>query len=92
MDNSVIADRLLDVAHELERRRGNLYRVRAYRRAAEVVLGLDCPVEQLVASAGRSGLRKLPGIGTSLAEKIESLVRAGTIPNVNDSEGLLAGT
>ncbi len=79
MDNRTIANRLIDVAHLLEGRRENLYRVRAYRRAAQVVLGLERPVEEIVAETGRRGLQRLPGIGASLSEKIETLVRTGEI-------------
>ena len=52
MDNRMIARQLLDVAHTLEQDRVNLYRVRAYRAQAEVIHGLDRPVEDLLAGAG----------------------------------------
>jgi DNA polymerase (family 10) len=84
MDNRTIATRLANAAHQLEGDRSNLYRIRAYRRAAEVVLGLDQPVEQIVTETGRRGLRRLPGIGTSLAETIETLVRTGEIGTLNE--------
>ena len=84
MDNRSIARRLLAMAHALEERHANFHRVKAYRRAAETVLGLDRPVEDLVAGAGRRALAELPGIGGSLSEKIEKLVRIGDIPTLND--------
>ena len=77
MDNRTIANRLIELAHALEGRQENLYRVRAYRRAAQTVLGLVRPVEEIVAETGRRGLKALPGIGASLSEKIETLVRTG---------------
>ena len=62
MDNWTIAQRLIERAHELQDQPANLYRVRAYRRAAETVLGLDRPLEGIVEESGRKGLRQLPGI------------------------------
>ena len=41
MDNQAIAQQLLDAAHSLEKTHANFYRVRAYRRAAQVIRGLD---------------------------------------------------
>lgn len=75
MDNIIIAQRLIEMAHDLEGQRSNLYRIRAYRRAAETVLNLDRPVEDIVAETGERGLRELPGIGSSLSEKIAHLVQ-----------------
>jgi DNA polymerase (family X) len=85
MNNRTIAQQLLDVAHSLENARASLYRVQAYRRAAQTILGLDREVEQLVADDGRKALRQLPGIGASLSVKIETLVRTGDIANLKES-------
>ncbi len=79
MDNRTIAERLTGFARFLETKRSNLYRVQAYRRAAETVLGLDRPVEQIVAEKGRKGLQTLPGIGSQLSFTIENLVRTGEL-------------
>ena len=84
MDNRTIAQRLLDTAHSLEREHANLYRVKAYRRAAETILGLDRPVEDLVAADGRKALKELPGIGVKMSVKIEKLVRTGEIAKVKE--------
>jgi DNA polymerase/3'-5' exonuclease PolX len=92
MDNLTIAQRLIGMAHELEGQRSNLYRVRAYRRAAETVLNLERPVEEIVAESGRRGLRDLPGIGSSLAEKIDNLVRTGEFSTLNAAEELAAAS
>jgi DNA polymerase (family 10) len=79
MDNVTIAQRLIGMAHELEGQRSNLYRVRAYRRAAETVLNLDRSVEDIVTESGRTGLSELPGIGSSLSDKIARLVQTGEV-------------
>jgi DNA polymerase/3'-5' exonuclease PolX len=90
MDNRTIARKLLDWAHSLEGERANFYRVKAYRRAAQTVLGLDQPVEDLVAGEGRKGLKALPGIGGRMSEKIEKLVRTGDIATLKeDSQNMV---
>ncbi len=77
MDNQAIARKLSNYANELARKHSNLYRVRAYRRAAAVVQLQQRPVADLVTEKGRAGLAALPGIGSSLAFTIEALVRTG---------------
>ena len=70
MTNLAIARKLRTHAHELERKKENLYRVRAFRRAAEAVLRLDEPVAEIVARGGPVALAAVPGIGPSLATTI----------------------
>ena len=92
MDNMTISEKLLEAAHTLEATQANFYRVRAYRRAAQVIRGLDRPVENILSDAGRKALRELPGIGVSLSSRIETLVRTGEFPslNTNDDKVLVA--
>jgi DNA polymerase (family 10) len=92
MDNRMIARRLLDMAHLLERDRVNLYRVRAYRQAAQVIDGLDQPLEDLLATSGRKGLKELPGIGGRLSAKIEKLVQTGEFPILKEEGHSLVAT
>ncbi|MCI0683065.1 MAG: hypothetical protein L0Y71_13270 [Gemmataceae bacterium] len=80
MDNRTIAQQLMHRARYLGDQQASLYRVRAYRRAAETILGLDEPVERIVEERGRRGLRALPGIGQHIALALEALVRTGTLP------------
>ncbi len=77
MDNRTIAERLTGFARYLESRRKSLYRVSAYRRAAETILNLDRAAEDIVAERGRKGLEALPGIGPQIAFAICSLVQTG---------------
>jgi DNA polymerase (family 10) len=86
MDNRAIAQRLLEYARFLDARADNLYRVRAYRRAADTVLTLDRPVEDIVTATGRKGLEELPGIGVHLSYTIDGLVRTGEFRTM-DREG-----
>jgi DNA polymerase/3'-5' exonuclease PolX len=68
--NIEIANQLRNQARLLSRRHESLYRIRAYRRAAEVVWQLPRPVEELIARGGRQALEAVPGIGRHLAESI----------------------
>jgi hypothetical protein len=96
VDNRLIAQKLLDYANYLEAQEANLYRARAYRRAAETILLLDRPAAQVVAERGRDGLEELPGIGSHLSYTIAGLVADGEFRTVRgeganiDAERLFA--
>jgi DNA polymerase (family 10) len=82
MDNRTIAQWLTEYANFLEAEESNLYRARAYRRAAETILGLTEPAADLLKREGRAGLEELPGIGSHLSFTIDSLVRTGELRTV----------
>ena len=63
------AQALRQIAFELERASAPTYRVRAFRRAAQVVGEL--PPAELELRISRGTLRALPGIGATTAEVIE---------------------
>ena len=73
MENSAIARELLRQARELAAHGDNLYRVRAYRRAAAEISGLDRPVSKIIAEAGSDGLMMIPGVGESLSQTIAEM-------------------
>ncbi len=75
--NARVADRLREAATLLEQQDANPYRVRAYRRAADTVAGLDRDLAALVRAEGRAGLTALPGVGDSIAAAIEEMLRTG---------------
>lgn len=77
MTNEEIARRVRTHAGELARGGENLYRVRAYRRAAVAVLGMDRPVKDVLDAGGRAALAAVPGIGESLAETIDVFATLG---------------
>ena len=87
MDNLTIARRLREYANYLESQEMNVYRVRAYRRAAETVLGLDRPLVEVVETEGRAGLEALPGIGPHLSFTLEGLVRTGEFRTLGSDGG-----
>ena len=59
---------LRQIAFQLERSGAPTYRVRAFRRAAEVVAGLG--PDELAARVQEGTLRELPGIGEVTAQVI----------------------
>ncbi len=89
MENRAIAQKLLEYADYLDAHEGNVYRPRAYRRAAETVLRLNQPVAHILAAQGRQGLEALPGIGVHLSYTIDSLVRTGEFRTLNSEDGPL---
>jgi DNA polymerase (family 10) len=77
MDNAAVAALLDEIALLLEMKGENVYRIRAYQRAAETVRSLG---EPLAAVRARGDLAKQPGIGPSLAETIELALDGRPIP------------
>lgn len=88
--NRAVADRL-DLAGELLSQQGaNPYRVRAYRRAAETVAGLEQSVRSILARGGLEGLKALPDIGPAIAGAIEEIVRTGRWGQLERLQGAAA--
>jgi DNA polymerase/3'-5' exonuclease PolX len=90
LDNETAARRLEQAARILEAQGANLYRVRAYRTAAQTLLGLERPAVELLREGGRKALLNLPGIGNRLAGTLEQLILTGHIPHIEEP-GLRAG-
>ncbi|MEO1527634.1 MAG: DNA polymerase/3'-5' exonuclease PolX [Planctomycetota bacterium] len=78
MDNKGIADSFDELAELLEFKDENPFRVRAYRQGAAAIRNLDESVTEIVNDPKRN-LSELPGIGKTLAEKAEALVREGRL-------------
>jgi len=77
--NEEISTVLRRQATVLSRSGSNLYRVRAFRQAAMAVLMLPTAVTEILASAGRGGLERIPLIGKSLADTIIDITRNPTL-------------
>jgi DNA polymerase (family 10) len=75
--NEDIAKVFDEMADLLDIENANPFRVRAYRNAARNIRGMGHELEQMLANG--SDLTKLPGIGTSLAAKIEEIVASGHV-------------
>src|SRR5947207_15707443 len=84
MDNARVAALLNEIALLLEMKGENVYRIRAYQRAAETVRSLGEPLPTLRA---RGDLAKQPGIGPSLAETIEQALDGRPIPLLEELHG-----
>jgi len=74
MSNRRIAEVLSQIASLLEIKGENPFKVRAYERAADTIAGLT---EEVAVLRARGELRSLPGVGASIAEKIEELLATG---------------
>lgn len=85
--NSLVANRLDEVAQILDEQGANVFRVGAYRRAAAMLRGLQEPIDQIVKSEGLEGLERLPGIGETLARFIHQLVMTGRLPMLDRLRG-----
>ena len=64
----------------------NPFRVRAYERAAQVVMSMTEDVAALYKERGTKGLMDIPGIGEDLAAKIEEMVTTGKLAFLTELE------
>lgn len=76
MKNLEMARIFNEIADMLELQDENLFRIRAYRRAA---LNLESLGEDLEEVVRRDELRKIPGIGADLALKIKTFLETGRV-------------
>jgi DNA polymerase (family X) len=90
MENVEIARVLNEYADLLDIQGENPFRVRSYRHAAQTVAGLSQPVAQLI-EAGED-LRKLPGIGSSMAEHLKEILETGTLSGLEEVRRALPPT
>src|SRR3990170_3315592 len=84
MKNADIAKLFGEIADLLEIRGENVFRIRAYRRAAQ---NIESYPEDIAAAASRGGLEAIPGIGKDLAGKIQEYLSTGTIAKVTELRG-----
>ncbi len=83
MQNVDVAALFTELADLLEIQGANPFRVRAYRNAARTIENLSESVAGIVADPGHD-LSKLEGIGKDLAEKIETIVKTGQLPQLEE--------
>jgi DNA polymerase (family 10) len=82
--NAEIAERFSRLADLLEIEGANPFRIRAYRNAARTIAGLAQNLAGLL-EAGKD-LTELPGIGAAIAEKIQTIVKTGRLPQLEEVE------
>ena len=76
MDNRHIAAILFNIATVLDMAQDNIYRVRAYRRAARRMLALP---EEAAAIVARGDELPLPGVGRRVRRKVAELICSGRL-------------
>lgn len=85
--NEQVAARLQEVAQILNEQGANYYRIEAYRRAATMLTRLKRPVQEIVRAEGIEGLKRLPGVGETIARAIYQLVASGRLPMLDRLRG-----
>ena len=78
MTNPEVAEKLERIADLMEIQKGDPFKIRSYRMAAETVISLQTPLSELVAEGGAAELKKLPGIGDAISKRIFDLMETGT--------------
>ena len=76
MTNAEIAAVFIDIAALLKKKKENIFKVRAYERAAGFIMDWPASIEQM-AKEGR--LREVPGVGDTIEKKITELVSTGQL-------------
>ena len=74
MKNTEIAEVFLDIAELLRLKKDNIFKIRAYQKAARSIGELSVAVAQLM-TEGR--LKEIPGVGAAITRKIAELVTTG---------------
>jgi DNA polymerase (family 10) len=92
MENVEIAHILIQYADLMEIEGEDLFRIIAYRNAARTIESLSQPISQLIESGTDLQKLKLPGIGKSMAEHLEEIVKTGTLQTLEQLRKKLPGT
>lgn len=78
MDNQEIARILREIGEYLEMD-GVPFKPRAYEKVADAIGDLGTELHDIYARGGLGALEKVPGVGVSIAEKIEELLKTGRL-------------
>jgi len=81
MRNVEIAWIFHELADLLEFKGEDFFKIRAYKKAAKVLAGLDEPLEEI---RKRGGLAKIPGIGKNIAAKLNEILTTGSLQKHED--------
>ncbi|MBV9419364.1 MAG: DNA polymerase/3'-5' exonuclease PolX, partial [Alphaproteobacteria bacterium] len=79
LDSSAVARLLREFGQRTALRGGNPFKAKAYARAADNLLTLSEPLDDLIA---QDRLREIPGVGEAIAEIIKRLHATGTHPGL----------
>ena len=83
VSNSEVAEVLMDIAVLLDME-GVKFKPRAYENAARAIESLDRDVEEIYVEGGLDALMEIPGVGESIAKKIEELLKTGHLKYYED--------
>jgi DNA polymerase (family 10) len=75
--NAEIAEVFEGMAALLEKKGDLIFKIRAYRRAAEAIKYLPFQLQEHVAQGGR--LRDIPGIGEAIDKKVREYISTGRV-------------
>ncbi|MEW5757960.1 MAG: DNA polymerase/3'-5' exonuclease PolX [Candidatus Omnitrophota bacterium] len=81
MLNKQVADIFNEIAKILELKGDNVFRIRAYGRAALNIESLDEDLKKIV---DEDRLDKIPGVGKDLAEKIREIAKTGKLKSLDE--------
>lgn len=87
ISNVEIADVLDRVADLLEAQDANVYRVRAYRTAAESIRSHEAPLAEVLSLGGVEAIDAIPSIGPTIASHVAELVRRKELSYLDRLEG-----
>lgn len=79
MSNPEIAEKLAFVGKLLLLKGENVFRVRAYERAAQAIIGLPLDLKGIYDVGGRQAVMGIDGIGEDLSLKIEEMLTTGKL-------------
>ena len=76
MRNAEIAAVFQDIADLLKLKKENIFKIKAYEKAARSIEQMPVKVEQM---AAEERLKEVPGVGEAIAKKIAELVTTGKL-------------
>ncbi|MFH1826012.1 MAG: DNA polymerase/3'-5' exonuclease PolX [bacterium] len=79
MDNQQFAKILWEIAEFLELKQDNIFKIRAYRKAAQIISSLSVDLGEIYKKGGLKGLQEIPGIGEHIAAKCEEFIKKGKV-------------
>lgn len=84
-DNQKIIKILYKIAELLDIK-GIKFKVKAYRKAAKAIESLNLNIREIYKKEGLKGLKKIKGVGESIAKKIEEYLMRGRIKYLKELE------
>jgi DNA polymerase (family 10) len=76
LTNAEIAQVFFDIAGLLKLKKDNVFKIRAYEKAARAIAELQVDVGRLVAE---DKLKEIPGVGEAINKKVIELVNTGKL-------------